>query len=95
MRVKGFLRAFFTACTWRSFRLSKLHSSAWSAIERFSSGKRIWSTSDKRKKFIITRLKKLCPLNLMLLILLLCKQRGLIIRISLTYFINANTVSLS
>lgn len=58
MRVKGFLRAFFTACTWRSFSLSKLHSSAWSAIERFSSGKRIWSTSDKRKNFIITRLKK-------------------------------------
>ena len=58
MRVKGFLRAFFTACTWRSFSLSKLHSSAWSAIERFSSGKRIWSTSDKRKKIYHYQIKK-------------------------------------
>ena len=58
MRVKGFLKAFFTACTWRSFSLFKLHPSTWSVIERFSSGKRIWSTSDKKKKFYHYQIKK-------------------------------------
>ena len=93
MRVKGFLKDFFTACTWRSFSLFKLHPSTWSAIERFSSGKRIWRTMDLREEIIIKRLKKNCPLNLTLLILLHRKQRVWIIGVSATYFINANTVS--